>query len=112
MCFLHSVHCCFVTDFPDGRETHNFISLGMRPWRSWIARVTPTHKAAGSNPVGRTSSEIPNTVPFPPCGENCTLLGIPSLSAAIRFAGFAVERDGGCGPLSGKQSRWFYNQIT
>ena len=27
----------------------------MRPWRSWIARVTPTHKAAGSNPVGRTS---------------------------------------------------------
>ena len=37
----------------------------MRPWRSWIARVTPTHKAAGSNPVGRTSSEIPAAVPFP-----------------------------------------------
>ena len=28
--------------------------LGMRPWRSWIARQTPTLKAAGSNPVGRT----------------------------------------------------------
>ena len=28
--------------------------LNMRPWRSWIARVTPTHKGAGSNPVGRT----------------------------------------------------------
>ena len=28
--------------------------LNMRPWRSWIARVTPTHKVAGSNPVGRT----------------------------------------------------------
>ena len=26
----------------------------MRPWRSWIARQTPTLKAAGSNPVGRT----------------------------------------------------------
>ena len=26
----------------------------MCPWRSWIARVTPTHKVAGSNPVGRT----------------------------------------------------------
>ena len=27
----------------------------MRPWRSWIARQTPTLKAAGSNPVGRTT---------------------------------------------------------
>ena len=26
-----------------------------RPWRSWIARQTPTLKAAGSNPVGRTT---------------------------------------------------------
>ena len=26
----------------------------MRPWRSWIARQTPTLKAAGSNQVGRT----------------------------------------------------------
>ena len=30
------------------------IFSNMRSWRSWIARVTPTHKAAGSNPVGRT----------------------------------------------------------
>ena len=28
----------------------------MRPWRSWIARQTPTLKAAGSNPVGRTKN--------------------------------------------------------
>ena len=28
----------------------------VRPWRSWIARQTPTLKAAGSNPVGRTKS--------------------------------------------------------
>ena len=26
----------------------------MRPWRSWIARQTPTLKATGSNPAGRT----------------------------------------------------------
>ena len=29
----------------------------MRPWRSWIARQTPTLKAAGSNPVGRTNAQ-------------------------------------------------------
>ena len=28
--------------------------INMCPWRSWIARVTPTHKVAGSNPVGHT----------------------------------------------------------
>ena len=28
--------------------------VNMCPWRSWIARVTPTHKVAGSNPVGHT----------------------------------------------------------
>ena len=33
----------------------------------------------GSSPITRTSSEIPTTVPFPPCGENCTLVGISSL---------------------------------
>ena len=32
--------------------------INMCPWRSWIARVTPTHKVAGSNPVGHTI-EIP-----------------------------------------------------
>ncbi len=31
----------------------------MRPWRSWIARQTPTLKAAGSNPVGRTKMNDP-----------------------------------------------------
>ena len=31
----------------------------MRPWRSWIARQTPTLKAAGSNPVGRTKKIFP-----------------------------------------------------
>ena len=29
--------------------------------------------------------------------ENCALAGISSLSAAIRFAGFAAEEDGGAG---------------
>ncbi len=33
--------------------------------------------------------------------ENCTLLGIPSLSTAIRCAGFAVEGDGGRGSKVG-----------
>ena len=32
----------------------------------------------GSSPTTRTSSEIPNTAPFPPDGENCALLGISS----------------------------------
>lgn len=36
--------------------------LNMRPWRSWIARVTPTHKVAGSNPVGRTKMPWNRTV--------------------------------------------------
>ena len=31
--------------------------INMCPWRSWIARVTPTHKVAGSNPVGHTKKE-------------------------------------------------------
>nr|WP_325237861.1 hypothetical protein [uncultured Oscillibacter sp.] len=42
-----------------------------------------------------SSSEIPTTVPFPPCGENCTLVGISSLSAATRSAGLAVDRGRG-----------------
>ena len=45
---------CLTTIFPDSQKAENFISSGMRPWRSWIARQTPTLKAAGSNPVGRT----------------------------------------------------------
>ena len=53
---LGSVDYCLTTKFPDGREAHKFILLGTRPWRRWIARVTPTHKAAGSNPVGRTKA--------------------------------------------------------
>ena len=50
---LGSVDYCLTTKFPDAGKLQNFISLGTRPWRRWIARVTPTHKAAGSNPVGR-----------------------------------------------------------
>ena len=33
---------CLTTISPDSRKPENFISLGMRPWRSWIARQTPT----------------------------------------------------------------------
>ena len=29
-------------------------TINMCPWRSWIACVTPTHEAAGSNPAGHT----------------------------------------------------------
>ena len=45
----------------------------------------------GSSPITRTSSEIPTTVPFPPCGENCTLVGIFLLSGRIRCAGFRPD---------------------
>ena len=30
----------------------------MCPWRSWIARQTPTLKVAGSNPVGHTKISV------------------------------------------------------
>ncbi len=33
----------------------------MRPELSWIERQTPTLKVAGSNPVGRTKTEILST---------------------------------------------------
>ena len=45
----------------------------------------------GSSPTTGTSSEIPINAPFPPCGENCALMGISSLSAATGFAGLAAE---------------------
>lgn len=51
----------------------------------------------GSSPTTGTSSEIPTTVPFPPRGENCTLVGISSLSARIRFTGFRAEKTGDTG---------------
>ena len=45
------------------------------------------------------SSEIPITAPFPPCGENCALVGISSLSAPTRSAGLGAESGNmGCGP--------------
>lgn len=39
----------------------------MCPWRSWIARWTPTPKVAGSNPVGhtKTTKNIAFSVVFP-----------------------------------------------
>ena len=45
----------------------------------------------GSSPLGRTSSGIPMTAPFPPRGENCAIMEIPSPSTAIHFVGFAVD---------------------
>ncbi len=33
---------CLTTISPDSRKTENLILSGMRPWRSWIARQTPT----------------------------------------------------------------------
>ena len=69
------------------------------PLQGWYIGITAASQAvkAGSTPVPCSSSKIPTTVPFPPCGENCTLVGISSLSARIRFAGFRAEKDGGCG---------------
>ena len=41
----------------------------------------------GSNPTRCANSEIPTSVPFPPWGENCTLVGIFLLSGRTRCAG-------------------------
>ena len=42
----------------------------------------------GSSPAGiTTTSEEVSTVPFPPCGENCTTLTPSSLPNRTRFAG-------------------------
>ena len=41
----------------------------------------------GSIPVTGTTSEGANTVPFPPCGENCTMLAPSSFPNRIRSAG-------------------------
>ena len=41
----------------------------------------------GSIPVTGTTSEGANTVPFPPCGENCTMLAPSSFPNRTHFAG-------------------------
>ena len=38
-------------------------------------------------PLTGTTSEGANTVPFPPCGENCTMLAPSSFPKRTRFAG-------------------------
>ena len=45
-------------DSPNRFFSYYHCFSNMRSWRSWIARVTPTHKAAGSNPVGRTMASV------------------------------------------------------
>ena len=46
----------------------------------------------GSSPFRRTSSEIPNTAPFPACGRKTALCWeFLRFSATIRFAGFVAE---------------------
>ena len=45
----------------------------------------------GSNPTRCANSEIPTTVPFPPWGENCTLVGIFLPSGRTRCAGFRPD---------------------
>ena len=50
----------------------------------WLYKTKSFHQRENSKVGACSSSEIPTTVPFPPCGENCTLVGISSLSAAIR----------------------------
>ena len=62
--------------------------------RADVAELADAHDSkscgairAGSSPATGTSSEIPNTAPFPPYGENCALLGISSLPNRTRCAG-------------------------
>ncbi len=46
-----------------------------------VVKTPPFHGGnMGSSPVRVTSSEIPLTAPFPPCGENCAGRGVSSLS--------------------------------
>ncbi len=63
-----------------------------------IERVVWDHEAASLSLATRTSSEIPITATFPPCGENCAMMGISSLFAHKRFAGLRAEERGGEGP--------------
>ena len=68
------------------------------PFKQWVR---------GSNPRRVTSSEIPTTASFPPCGETCAPVGISSLSAPTRSAGLGTEENGdaGCGPRLFQQHR-------
>ncbi len=59
-----------------------------------IERVVWDHEAASLSLATRTSSEIPITATFPPCGENCAMMGISSLFAHKRFAGLRAEERG------------------
>ena len=57
-------------------------------------------RRAGSSPAtGTTASEEASTVPFPPRGENCTMLASSSFSTATRCAGLSVWRFCFCAPL-------------
>ena len=47
------------------------------PFKQWVW---------SSNLQRVTSSEIPTTAPFPPCGENCAMVGVSSLSGQSRQA--------------------------
>ena len=58
-----------------------------------IAHLVERHLAkvevASSSLVARSSSGIPITAPFPPCGENSAMMGIPSLPHRNRCASLA-----------------------
>ena len=43
-------------------------------------KIPRWQQRTGSSPVTGTTSEGANTVPFPPCGENCTMLAPSSFS--------------------------------
>ncbi len=46
----------------------------------------------GSTPTTRTSSETPNTVPFPPLAKTALCWEFLRISASTRFAGLEAEQ--------------------
>ena len=76
------------------RDFDGILNKDLRPWRSWIARQTPTLKAAGSNPVGRTSSGIPNTFRFRLGAKTALCWEFLRFSPRKRSAGLRGEGDG------------------
>ena len=71
-------------------------------------KIPRWQQRTGSSPVTGTTSEGANTVPFPPCGENCTMLAPSSFSKSnpLRWASiwffylFSKSTDFGIGSRS------------
>ena len=73
-----------VTIFWSGNARHAFPKP---PYLTRIEGPPPKRNVVSSSLAGGASSEIPMTAPFPPCGENCAIMGISSLPGPTRSAG-------------------------